>query len=229
MPEARSLWLVACAWLSVASGLITAVAILVDIFNDHRQHMRIMEVTWPVTGLYMGPLAWWAYRTFGRATKTGERQASNDHARKPFWQSVFVSVTHCGGGCTLGDILSDTLIFLAGIVIAGSSLFTSYLLDFAAAYVLGIIFQYLPIREMGETDRKRALIRAIKADTLSLIAFEMGLFGWMAVVQKILFVHAAQPDNPVFWFMMQIGMVVGFITAYPANWWLVREGIKHAM
>ena len=229
MPEARPLWLVACAWLSVASGLIAAVAILVDILNGHRQHMRIMEVTWPVTGLYMGPLAWWAYWKFGRATKPGERPASNEHSRKPFWQGVFVSVTHCGGGCTLGDIISDNLIFLVGIVIAGSSLFTSCLLDFAAAYVLGIIFQYLPIREMGETDRKRALIRAIKADTLSLIAFEIGLFGWMAVVQKIIFVHAPQPDNPVFWFMMQIGMVVGFITAYPANWWLVRKGIKHAM
>lgn len=229
MPEALPHWLVGWAWLSVALGLIAAAAILLDILNGHRQHMTIMEVTWPVTGLYMGPIAMWTYWKFGRAQKIREREKPRNHSRKPFWQSVFISVTHCGGGCTLGDIISDNVIFLTGIMIAGSGLVTSYLLDFAAAYVLGIIFQYLPIREMGERDRKRALIRAIKADTLSLIAFEIGLFGWMAVVQKIIFVHAPQADNPVFWFMMQIGMLVGFITAYPANWWLVRKGIKHAM
>ncbi len=156
--------------------------------------MTIMDVT----GLYMGPIAWWAYWKFGRATKTWERQESHEHSRKPFWQGVFLSVTHCGGGCTLGDIISDTFIFLTRTVIAGSSLFTSYLLDFALAYALGIIFQYLPIREMGETNRKRALIRAIKTDTLSLIAFEMRLFSWMAVVQKVIFIHAPQPYNPIF-------------------------------
>ena len=29
--------------------------------------------------------------------------------------------------------------------------------------------------------------------------------------------------------MMQIGMIVGFITAYPMNWWLVQVGIKEPM
>ena len=32
-----------------------------------------------------------------------------------------------------------------------------------------------------------------------------------------------------FWFMMQIAMVCGFVTAYPVNWWLIRVGIKEAM
>ncbi len=29
--------------------------------------------------------------------------------------------------------------------------------------------------------------------------------------------------------MMQLAMIVGFATSYPANWWLVRRGIKEAM
>jgi hypothetical protein len=29
--------------------------------------------------------------------------------------------------------------------------------------------------------------------------------------------------------MMQIGMVAGFFTSYPINWWLLRKGIKEAM
>lgn len=36
-------------------------------------------------------------------------------------------------------------------------------------------------------------------------------------------------DNQAYWFMMQLGMVVGFATSYPMNWWLLRAGIKERM
>jgi hypothetical protein len=29
--------------------------------------------------------------------------------------------------------------------------------------------------------------------------------------------------------MMQIGMIAGFATSYPMNWWLIRAGFKEAM
>jgi hypothetical protein len=68
---------------------------------------------------------------------------------------------------------------------------------------------------------------AIQADTLSLTAFEVGLFAWMAVMSQMPF-HLT-PVQPVYWFLMQIGMVIGFVTSYPANWFLVRKGIKEPM
>lgn len=222
------------AWIALASGIGTAIVMIVDIASGRRQAMKIMEITWPVTGLYMGPLAWWAYVRFGRASKAdasahaGHTHHHGEH-RKPYWQSVFVSVTHCGGGCTIGDIISDTGLYLSGFVLFGSTLLTSYTFDFILAFVIGILFQYLPIRAMGEPSRWRALIKALKADTLSLIAFEVGLFGWMALVQKLWFAPGLDAADPVFWFMMQVGMSVGFVTAYPANWWLVKKGIKHGM
>ena len=37
------------------------------------------------------------------------------------------------------------------------------------------------------------------------------------------------PVQPEYWFLMQIGMVIGFVTSYPANWYLVRKGIKEPM
>ena len=37
------------------------------------------------------------------------------------------------------------------------------------------------------------------------------------------------PTMAVFWFMMQIGMILGFMTTYPANWLLVLWGVKSAM
>lgn len=54
------------------------------------------------------------------------------------------------------------------------------------------------------------------------------MYGWMAIAVFLL-VGPMSPDQPVFWLMMQISMVCGFITAYPMNWWLIRIGIKSAM
>jgi len=210
------------AWLILAGA--TALGIGVDIVRGRRQPMRIMEVVWPVTALYFGPAVLAFYGRFGRAATAGEHSP----APKSYWQSVFVSSSHCGAGCTLGDILADVLIAVFGIAVVPSALGTSYILDFSAAYALGILFQYLPIRAMGERSRTKALWSAIKADTLSLIAFEIGLFGWMALARLVWF-PGLEADTALFWFMMQIGMVIGFATTYPANWWLVKIGIKHGM
>jgi hypothetical protein len=27
----------------------------------------------------------------------------------------------------------------------------------------------------------------------------------------------------VYWFLMQIAMIAGFLTSFPANWWLIRH------
>ena len=35
-------------------------------------------------------------------------------------------------------------------------------------------------------------------------------------------------DCPAYWLLMQIGMLFGFVTAYPVNLWLIRRGIKEA-
>ena len=36
-------------------------------------------------------------------------------------------------------------------------------------------------------------------------------------------------DSSVYWFLMQIGMIAGFFTAWPVNGWLIRAGVKEAM
>ena len=36
------------------------------------------------------------------------------------------------------------------------------------------------------------------------------------------------PDHAAYWALMQLGMMLGFATAYPVNVWLIRRGIKEA-
>ncbi len=69
---------------------------------------------------------------------------------------------------------------------------------------------------------------ALKADTLSLTSWQVGMYGWMALV-VFLWWGEIPKTEPFFWFMMQLAMAVGFLTAYPVNWWLLRRGIKERM
>jgi len=136
---------------------------------------------------------------------------------------------HCGAGCTLGDIVAEWTVFLTGITLAGLALWPEYVADFLLAYLLGIVchdFSLAPMRGLG---LKEGLIAAGKADTLSLTAFEVGLFGWMVLTSFVFFQHQLHPDSPVYWFMMQVGMVIGCATAYPMTWWLLKMGIKETM
>jgi hypothetical protein len=50
----------------------------------------------------------------------------------------------------------------------------------------------------------KTLWRAATADVLSLVAFEIGLFGWMAIFQIAIFNWMLRMDNVTYWFMMQV-------------------------
>ena len=109
-------------------------------------------------------------------------------------------------------------------------LWPEYVVDFVFAYVLGILFRYFAIKPMTDLSMREALFLAIRADTLSVIAFEVGMFGWMALVFFVFFTHPhLTPDHAAYWLSMQIAMALGLASTYPVNIWLVRRGIKHAM
>jgi len=183
-----------------------------------------------------GSLVLWAYFRIGRLSVQRRTQEGKRHGeepasqRKPFWQSVSVGVSHCGAGCTLGDIIGTWIVFAGGLTIAGMSLWPEYIADYVLAFTLGIAFQYFSIAPMRGLGVREGIVAALKADTLSLTAFEIGLFGWMALIPFVFFPAGhPHPDGPVYWFLMQIGMLVGFLTSYPVNVWLLKAGIKEPM
>lgn len=157
------------------------------------------------------------------------RQDHSEYEKKPFWQSVFVSTTHCSSGCSLGDIAGLPIVIMTGFTIGGGMLFGEFLVQFILAYLFGIAFQYYGMGLHPDESFKKGIKNAIKADTLALIAFEIGMFGWMALVHFVFFTQPPEPTTPIYWFMMQLAMMLGFSTSYPANWLLVKKGIKHAM
>lgn len=50
----------------------------------------------------------------------------------------------------------------------------------------------------------KVIYRALKADILSLVFFEIGLFGWMAIFQIAIFNWKLEMDTVTYWWMMQV-------------------------
>ena len=249
------------SWAMLALGFGSALVILVDeLVLGYRQYMAIMNLVHPITALYWGPVWLWAYFTRGRkgsqrwahrramqlleeapgpaaAEATGEelqRQGSSTEASDLRPWHIGDAVSHCGAGCTLGDICGEWLILMLGITwfgrVSGHTLPEEYLLDFLFAWSFGIVFQYFTVAPMSGVTGLKGIWTAIKVDTASIVAFQAGLFGWMAVYMLVIWPHhGIAIDSPDYWFQMQIGMILGYFTAWPVNKWLVAGGVKEKM
>jgi uncharacterized protein DUF4396 len=254
MHQAAAGWLQVVAWVSLGVAAASAAAIAHDIAaRGYRQQMAIMNLVWPITALYWGPVAAWAYFRRGKRMShrwAREHDVSMDELMSgdaedppgawPFaranWWPISKGVSHCGAGCTLGDVCGEWLVYLTGFSIglfastAANDLMAMFALDFAFAWAFGIAFQYFSIVPMrDDLGPLGGVWAAIKADTLSIVAFQIGLFGFMALYHLVLWQPPLSVASPTYWWMMQVGMVVGFFTAWPVNAWLVRRGWKEKM
>ena len=112
-------------------------------------------------------------------------------------------------------------------------MFAVWIVDYIFAFAFGIVFQYFSIAPMRGLGLGEGIVAALKADTLSLTAWQVGMYGFMAFAHFYLFGYLLgvklEVNTPEFWFVMQIAMLAGFCTAYPVNWWLIRSGIKERM
>jgi len=243
-------WLHVLAWTYLSLSLLCAVVIVIDEFR-RPQKMTIMNFVWPITALYFGPLAVWGYRKSGpKMTKQHHRQMKQEVQAElqrerigvlrempggrneggTTREQVAVAVSHCGAGCTLGDISAEWWVFAMGLTFAGGDFPTRILLDFLLAWSFGILFQYLTIVPMRGLSFGRGVLQAMRADTLSIVTFEIGLFAWMALTYYVFFpAPHLHPTEAVFWFMMQVGMILGYFTSYPANVLLIKWGWKEKM
>ena len=113
-------------------------------------------------------------------------------------------------------------------MLAGSMVFGEWTLDYILALAAGVTFQYAALSPMLGRTGLPVWWRALKVDFWSLSAWQVGMYGWMALVIFVWF-GRIEPSRIEFCFLMQLAMACGFCTSYPMNWLLIRLGIKTAM
>ena len=239
-------WLRDLSIAALSLGAICMVVVACDVIGQP-QKMPVMNVVWPVTAVFGTVLTVWGYWRYGRASsQEAMRQAKAAHQPMPAEAQPFAAVVgkgalHCGAGCMLGDVFAEWLAFafpsiaiwLGWHSLFEEKMFAVWVLDFIFAFGLGVVFQYFAIAPMRDLTLGQGLMAALKADTLSLASWQVGMYGFMAFAQLVWFRQAygveAEVNTPEFWFAMQLAMAAGFATAYPVNWWLIKNKLKEKM
>lgn len=235
------------AYIFLTIGFSSSVVIALDVWR-RPQHMWIMNIVWPVAALFGTGLVLYGYYSYGRLASKAKVNSAMERGEEmpnkketPFPIMVAKGTIHCGAGCTLGDITAEWFAFFvpASAIWLGygtffnEKIFAVWILDFICAFILGVLFQYFTITPMRDLSPKAGLAAAAKADTVSLIAWQIGMYGFMAFAHfyifKTILDTSLEVNSVEFWFMMQLAMLAGFCTSYPVNWWLIRAGIKEKM
>lgn len=130
-----------------------------------------------------------------------------------------VSATlHCLIGCGVGEVFGMILATWLGLSMV-SSMILAIVLGFIFGFALGI----LPLIR-----KHFSLYKAFKivlvAEGLSIVVME----AFEVLIQVIIpGVLTAGLTDAIFWIGMLISLVVGFIAAFPVNYYLIKKGIRH--
>jgi len=140
------------------------------------------------------------------------------------WRQVLGSTMHCAAGDGIGIIV--------GAVLAAQWSLSSWS-DFSLEYILGFgfgwaVFQAFAMREMAGGNYLHSLRQTFLPELLSMNLLMTG----MVVTRHVLMPQIEGSTDPLtvgFWFVLSMALIAGFVLAYPMNWWLVANGLKHGM
>ena len=219
-------WLTAVSWVFVGLALLCAAAILYDVYGrGYRQRTSVMSVVWPITALYFGPLALPAYYRWGRPRSEKWQKEHGSAPEKSLPIAAATGGTTGGAASAIGHVIGVPLVVFLGLTIAGQALWVMILFIAIIATVLLFAFEYffstVPTRGLS---RGKGLGVALLIALVTVLAFDVGMGGWMLVMHFLLFMPPL--TDVTFLFLMQIGLILGFLTGYPAVLWLVRRGVK---
>jgi hypothetical protein len=140
------------------------------------------------------------------------------------WRQVLGSTMHCVAGDGVG-ILAGAVLSSAFGLRGPAEVIVEYILGFGFGWT---IFQALFMRDMAGGSYLRALSGTFMSEFLSMNILMTGMVPTMMIL-KAHIAAASDPTMPAFWFVMSMALLVGFVFAYPMNWWLVANHLKHGM
>jgi hypothetical protein len=107
------------------------------------------------------------------------------------------------------------LVLASGLTIAGIDLWVMLLVIGSLAIVLLFAFERASLSGL-------TVGAAAGAAVLTVLAFDIGMAGWMLLLHFTEYMPPASEGS--FWFLMQIGIVLGLATGYPVAVALARKG-----
>jgi hypothetical protein len=183
----------------IATAAISAIWISRDIFvKDHRQPNKALDLIWPLAALYLGPLAVPIYNRFGRAR------------REDLTATAVPGVTS-----GLAHVVAVPLVVATGLTIANVDMWAMVAIITVLATAGIFAFEYLVFTSRDRRIPGFAGLRpALVVSLVTVIAFDLGMLGWMLILYYTETMPAAADVR--FTFLMQVGLILGTLTVYPA-------------
>ena len=205
-------------WLLLA--LLSAVYVGIDQFR-HNPEATVMKWGFVLVTLYMGPLGLLLYVLADKEPSPGTHEAFV----APLWKQAVGSTVHCVAGDATGIILAAILTALLGL-----PMWADLLVEYAAGFLFGLlIFQALFMRAIMGGSYGENVKRSFLPELLSMNMMMAGMAPVMTYFMMGRDMRAMWPGELLFWFVMSLGVVAGFVLAYPINVWLVAQKMKHGL
>jgi hypothetical protein len=140
------------------------------------------------------------------------------------WRQALGSTMHCAAGDGIGIIAAATLVAYWQ---------PAFWVDLSLEYLLGfgfgwMFFQAFAMRDMAGGSYLRSLRQTFLPEFFSMNVLMAGMVPTMPLLMPRV-VGGGDPLAGGFWFTVSTALIVGFVLAYPINWWLVTRGLKHGM
>ncbi|MGJ9422249.1 DUF4396 domain-containing protein [Aeromicrobium sp. CF3.5] len=209
-------WLTPVAWAFIIAAVTTAALIAFDIYGRGKRHDTVAEeVVWVTSALYLGPFAYPLFSRYGRAR--GGAELSPD--APPISEAP--SAVHGlpgGGASAIAHLIGVPLVVASGLTIAGIDLWVMIVVIGVLAMAVLFVFERTTASSRGH---RLSVGAAAGAAVLTVLAFDVGMGGWMLLLHFNEYMPPATEGT--FWFLMQIGIVAGLVTGYPMVAWLARR------
>ena len=219
MPDYSHHWIDIVLWIWFALTALSVVYVSWDLIT-RTPEMKVMKWGWFLVTLYTGPIAFVVYWLSCREPAPG----THERFVAPLWKQAVGSSIHCLAGDATGIIVAATVTSLLGLPMGLDAV-----LEYAAGFAFGLfIFQALFMKDMFGGSYWQAVKGTWLPEWLSMNGVMAGMIPIMVVLMST-DMSAMEPTSLRFWGIMSLASLVGAILAYPINYWLVKNKLKHGM
>ena len=220
VPFGRLAWIdvVVLVWFGLTAFCVAYVGW--DAYRNNPE-LTVMKWGWVLVTLYLGPIALFLYVLSCKEPYPG----SHERFIQPLWKQAIGSTIHCVAGDATGIIVAAVITGALGL-----PMWIDLVLEYAAGFGFGLfIFQALFMKDMMGGSYLAAVRHSLLPEWLSMNFMMAGMFPTMVVLMMGRDMRAMEPTELVFWGTMSAAVLVGLITSYPVNLWMVAKGLKHGM
>jgi FtsP/CotA-like multicopper oxidase with cupredoxin domain len=205
-------------WIALA--LLSTAYVAWDQFRGNPEP-AVMKWGFVLTTLYMGPIGLLLYVLSDKEPRPGTHEEFTASLPK---QGIG-STIHCVAGDATGIILAAVVTISLGL-----PMWIDLIVEYLAGFAFGLfIFQSLFMKQMMGGSYWQNVRRTFVPELISMNAMMAGMAPVMSFLMMGRDMRAMVPWEPLFWFVMSLGVIVGFAIAYPFNVWMVAKGLKHGL